>query len=164
MRFDINGIVSLPVSCSFVVPLSASYLLKDNCVPVDLCGTLTRTAANAPDCDAYRLTGTVSAVLHFDCESCLDSVSKTILFDVDEMFCTSGDIEKEIWDFSDHMIDVVPAITSAVILNLPMTFVCHADCKGLCPSCGVNLNNSTCQCSGHVLDPRFEKLRALFPQ
>jgi len=33
-----------------------------------------------------------------------------------------------------------------VYLSLPMKPLCREDCKGLCPGCGVNLNNEACRC------------------
>ena len=35
------------------------------------------------------------------------------------------------------------------------------DCKGLCPVCGMNLNNSSCQCNKRQIDPRLEVLKQL---
>ncbi len=37
-------------------------------------------------------------------------------------------------------------------------------CKGLCPKCGINLNEDQCDCESEYVDPRFEKLKELFPE
>ena len=39
--------------------------------------------------------------------------------------------------------------------------LCRADCKGLCPSCGTNLNRATCDCTRQWEDPRFAALKEL---
>ena len=44
-----------------------------------------------------------------------------------------------------------------IILDLPFTFLCDDDCKGLCPQCGANLNNGKCNCKKPV-DPRLSAL------
>ena len=44
---------------------------------------------------------------------------------------------------------------------LPQKNLCKEDCKGLCPTCGVNLNTGSCACSGKTVDPRLEILKQL---
>lgn len=46
-------------------------------------------------------------------------------------------------------------------LALPMKPLCVADCKGLCPICGVNKNTTSCSCGTDALDPRMAPLRGL---
>ncbi len=45
--------------------------------------------------------------------------------------------------------------------DLPQKNLCKEDCKGLCPTCGVNLNTGSCACSGKTVDPRLEILKQL---
>jgi uncharacterized protein len=46
-------------------------------------------------------------------------------------------------------------------LNLPQKPVCRADCRGLCPACGANRNETACGCEPDDLDPRLAPLLAL---
>lgn len=46
-------------------------------------------------------------------------------------------------------------------LALPMKPLCGAECKGLCPVCGVNRNTASCSCETDALDPRMAPLRGL---
>ncbi|MDR2825622.1 MAG: DUF177 domain-containing protein [Deltaproteobacteria bacterium] len=39
--------------------------------------------------------------------------------------------------------------------------LCSPDCAGLCPECGINLNQGQCACAKENLDPRLAKLRGL---
>ena len=39
-----------------------------------------------------------------------------------------------------------PALREELILRVPDYVVCSESCRGLCPSCGVNLNETTCEC------------------
>jgi uncharacterized protein len=43
---------------------------------------------------------------------------------------------------------------------LPMKPLCRPDCKGLCPQCGLNLNDEACSCAPDV-DPRLASLGAI---
>jgi DUF177 domain-containing protein len=47
------------------------------------------------------------------------------------------------------------------ILSIPMKKLCSEDCKGLCPRCGKNLNESLCSCSQEEIDERWLPLLAL---
>jgi uncharacterized protein len=42
-----------------------------------------------------------------------------------------------------------------------MKKLCSEDCKGLCPSCGKNLNDGPCNCAEEIIDPRWELLQKL---
>jgi len=46
------------------------------------------------------------------------------------------------------------------VLALPVKALCAPDCKGLCPACGMNLNEASCNCAG-TADPRLAGLRGL---
>ena len=52
-------------------------------------------------------------------------------------------------------IDLGPLVGEQAILALPTRAVCREDCKGLCPSCGTNLNDETCACKPAPADPRL---------
>ncbi len=53
--------------------------------------------------------------------------------------------------FTTHMLDLEKIVADNVFLNLPSQFFCKADCKGLCPICGKNLNKEECKCSNSLL-------------
>jgi uncharacterized protein len=60
-----------------------------------------------------------------------------------------------------HMIDLGEAIREYALLELPMQVLCKDDCKGLCPTCGADLNAGLCGCSNDEGDERFAALRSL---
>jgi uncharacterized protein len=43
-------------------------------------------------------------------------------------------------------IDTLDDLREVLIINHPMTFLCKKDCLGICPQCGVNRNETRCQC------------------
>lgn len=47
-----------------------------------------------------------------------------------------------------------------IYLSFPTRFLCKADCKGLCPYCGNDLNENECACKKPV-DPRLAALQSL---
>jgi uncharacterized protein len=46
-------------------------------------------------------------------------------------------------------------------LFLPQVLLCREDCRGLCPVCGADLNQTNCGCRRNGADPRLEILRDL---
>jgi uncharacterized protein len=62
--------------------------------------------------------------------------------------------------FDGKTIDLDPIVREQVLLALPVTVLCREDCKGLCPTCGQDLNEKDC---GHSekkeIDVRLAKLK-----
>jgi len=117
--------------------------------PIDLVGTPDRTAL--PDVawivDEVRLTGeafaqlstiylevTIQARLHQPCNRCLEPVESTLT--LEEPF------ELQIEPGADE-VDPMPLVLEIVLSAYDANVLCKQDCKGLCPSCGVNLNQVT---------------------
>ena len=63
--------------------------------------------------------------------------------------------------FDGKVIDLDPILREQLLLALPGYPVCKESCRGLCPSCGANLNERACGCDPHVPDPRWAKLKDL---
>jgi uncharacterized protein len=61
--------------------------------------------------------------------------------------------------FDGKTIDLDPLVREQVLLALPMHAVCREDCKGLCGSCGQNLNEGQCDCARSQVDPRLATLK-----
>src|SRR3990170_3947781 len=55
----------------------------------------------------------------------------------------------------------VVLVREHVLLTLPVQALCHDECRGLCPQCGINLNRETCPCSSTAIDPRWRSLEPL---
>ncbi|MPN53394.1 hypothetical protein SDC9_201058 [bioreactor metagenome] len=45
-------------------------------------------------------------------------------------------------------MDIGEDVRAEMLVELPMNLLCSEDCRGLCPNCGVNLNQKTCNCNG----------------
>lgn len=60
--------------------------------------------------------------------------------------------------FRGKEIDLDPILREQVLLALPGYPVCKESCKGLCSSCGANLNERECGCERRVPDPRWAGL------
>ena len=71
-------------------------------------------------------------------------------------------LEGETYKLSDDdIVDLEPLIRDALLLELPAVPLCRNDCRGLCPTCGVDHNLTTCDCVSDEPDPRWAALRSL---
>ncbi|HZJ55250.1 MAG TPA: DUF177 domain-containing protein [Myxococcaceae bacterium] len=61
--------------------------------------------------------------------------------------------------FDGKTIDLDPLVREQVLLALPMYAVCTEDCKGLCGTCGQDLNEGQCDCARGQVDPRLAALK-----
>jgi uncharacterized protein len=58
-------------------------------------------------------------------------------------------------------IDLSAVVREQILLDIPYKPLCSPSCKGLCPSCGEDLNRGSCSCKGEVFDERFAPLKGL---
>lgn len=58
-------------------------------------------------------------------------------------------------------VDLTPLVSEQTLLALPTRPLCREECRGLCPRCGINLNNGTCACVAETATPRLAVLQQL---
>jgi uncharacterized protein len=80
----------------------------------------------------------------------IDVVSGSSLSLPDELGCFTID--------EHHVLDLTEAVRQYALLAIPMKPLCRQGCAGLCPTCGLNLNQGACACPPQGLDPRWSKL------
>ena len=69
--------------------------------------------------------------------------------------------ETEIGYYNGDGLVLEDVLREQVLLSLPEKTLCRADCKGLCPRCGRNLNTESCSCESAEVDPRWSALSDL---
>lgn len=68
------------------------------------------------------------------------------------------DVDEELFD--GETIDLLPLVREQVLLGLPaIEPLCTEACRGLCTTCGQDLNEADCGHSQKVLDPRWAALK-----
>lgn len=88
---------------------------------------------------------TVSGVYSGVCDRCLEPVSRGLSAGIDTVVTADSSKDDSI-AVKDSRIDLVRTAYDALNLELPTVFLCREDCKGLCQSCGANLNEGPCGC------------------
>jgi uncharacterized protein len=75
----------------------------------------------------------------------------------DEVELSAEEMGLELFDGEN--IDLSDEIQQQIVLALPAQPLCSRECKGLCSSCGVNLNTGTCTCNNNNISMHFAALR-----
>jgi hypothetical protein len=68
---------------------------------------------------------------------------------------------EEVFHHVNGWLDLNPLLREQIVLCIPNRALCSEDCRGLCPSCGADLNAKACACAESEGFTKFEKLRAL---
>lgn len=115
------------------------------------------------------IDGHVHAAFRARCDRCLEGFS----FEVDapvSLFFTrlaglQGEMELKAPDMdinalSGDEIDTKDILLGQLALEIPFSALCRADCRGLCPHCGADLNKEACRCeTGSKVDARLAALK-----
>jgi uncharacterized protein len=128
--------------------------------------TLTRTNRS------IMAKGALTTSLVGVCSRCLEEFRYTATFTFVEEYFPSVDVitgrplprPEDPSSFTidpNHMLDLTEAVRQYIILSMPMQPLCQADCAGLCPVCGQNLNVQPCRCAVDDTDPRWAVLQKL---
>ena len=73
-------------------------------------------------------------------------------------YSKENNVENVVYLSSDtDKINLFNELRDYALLSVPMKKLCREDCKGLCYTCGKNLNEDPCDC-GKQADPRWQPL------
>lgn len=122
--------------------------------------------------------GSVGAEMELKCGLCLKAFEKEVLVSFDIVFHPAEEIEGlESHELQAHELQIEELDTGLyegdeinmeglfveqLLLNTPMKPLCGKSCKGLCPGCGADLNESGCACGARDTDPRLDVLKDYF--
>lgn len=105
----------------------------------------------------------ITAQYETRCARCLAPVSKPIAAVCDAVLTREepGEERDDLIFVEGDTIDLDDICIPALWLDVQMTYLCRPDCKGLCPTCGKNLNEGPCSCAGQAIDSRLAVLQKL---
>lgn len=95
-------------------------------------------------------SGTLHVPVTFLCSKCGEKFSTTL---EDSSFLRTFPVLQEA-----EAVDITADIREALLLQIPNFPLCRPDCRGLCPLCKVNLNETTCTCVSRRPDDRWDSL------
>jgi len=109
-----------------------------------------------------NLRGTVKANMTLTCDRCGRSFDreKVLRVDVPLVADAEEEVGPEVFEIEGDGIDVSEVLETCFILDMETKHLCSEDCKGLCPTCGKDLNEGPCDCT-KPRDSRFAVLQQL---
>ncbi len=121
------------------------------------------------------VTGTLSHRVEAVCSRCLETFVRDQVIALDEEFVPVIDVNTGVGlpepDDADafrltpeHLLDLDEAIRQYAILESPLQPLCDEGCKGLCASCGANLNLGACDCQSSATPAPSGSLGALLAE
>ena len=119
-----------------------------------------------------RLKGSFSGAFEVPCARCVEPVEQRLTGEFDLLFRPAGvdatgaehaisTPETEIGYYDNGGLALEDVLREQVLLSLPARTLCRTDCKGLCPRCGENRNETACSCDTGPSDPRWGALADL---
>ncbi|MBO5909423.1 MAG: DUF177 domain-containing protein [Clostridia bacterium] len=153
----VNDNENLPLDCRFDLSDVEFYGEKPLKAPVEVKGK------------AFSRSGIVTLSVVCDCEysapcdRCGVETVKHYKVPIERVLVAkleNGEND-EIILLQDFKLDLYELIFTEVVLAMPSKHLCSKDCKGLCQSCGKNLNDGPCGCATKSVDPRLAALSKL---
>jgi uncharacterized protein len=126
--------------------------------------------------------GTITGEFEQPCDRCLEPARQSVEQEVVWIFIPGpapaaappdeedgefgADLESErVRYFEGDQLDLGPHVWEEMVLVAPVKYYCRENCRGLCPTCGKNLNEGACECARkeEVNHSGLAALKDLFP-
>jgi uncharacterized protein len=135
-------------------------------------GPVTAEISVEREFDHLKAVGRIQVPLTLTCGRCLTTYPSAIdstfriIFRKETVRHTEVEDETELCDddliastYSGDEIDFTHEIEEQVAMEIPLKPLCDEGCKGLCSSCGADLNTGSCSCSREPVNLKFSALK-----
>ncbi len=116
--------------------------------------------------------GKVKTEIRLQCGRCVSDMIMPVEGEIDEQFRLvhlgdsivampedEEDTDQEL--VNNNILDLEELIRQNLLVGIPIQPLCTPDCKGLCPTCGQNLNAEQCNCPPETRESPFQALAGL---
>lgn len=172
MKIRVEGLSETPLHLSAREPISdfpALSELQENgecrfLSPLQLDFTV------AWEFDHIRVHGRVETTVCFNCSRCLAEYDTRLFTEFTIFYSkTSGvPLEEEVAlaeedlvsvSYEGDTIDFTNEVEEQVLMEIPLKPLCREECKGLCSTCGADLNTGECECARSGTSFTFSALK-----
>jgi uncharacterized protein len=119
-----------------------------------------------------ELRGELHARIETACDRCLQPVELSIRAEFKERFVPAvswrAEQQHELQEedlnlavFDGEAIEMDDLVREEILLAVPGHILCREDCRGLCPVCGIDRNQGSCQCEPGGTESRWQGLENL---
>jgi DUF177 domain-containing protein len=110
--------------------------------------------------DGIVVSGSATGGWTGECRRCLQPVGGELRAEFRELF-EPHSTDGETYPLVHETIDLELPVREVLMLELPLAPLCAPDCLGICPTCGVDRNERSCECPPPDRDIRWAALDAL---
>jgi len=116
--------------------------------------------------DTYHLRFSIATPVWHSCDRCLVEFESMVDGRCSLIYAADPELDRDddtirIIDSTQPEIDISNELRETALLAIPFKLICKENCKGLCSTCGENLNHAHCSCNKRPSDPRWDALRNL---
>lgn len=149
LSFPIRTLLQGAVQVNADLPADDTVWLEDDVRPVGavrVTGRLSGAGAGR-----FYFSGAFHGTAAGECRRCLAPVEYVVDHEAHLLFADADDEsadEPDVFPLGEHgeTLDLGPAIREQWVLEASVLPLCRPDCKGLCPTCGADLNAGPCAC------------------
>ena len=116
------------------------------------------------DGEGFTVRGELRSAVLMNCTKCNEEFVSPFEVAFSERFLRVSEEEAEELDcytYTGETLVLDKLVQDLILLNAPMYGLCRPDCRGLCPVCGANLNNTQCTCTPDEESNPFASLKGL---
>ena len=163
MRFNVARLLRESVGTQKTYSIDESFAPQEETQTDHVEGHLRLVRTDA----GVWVSGTLQASAHSSCSRCLQEYTTPARLHIDDVYYPTVDVNtgahlllpEDAESFctigTDHVLDITETVRQYTMIGLPMKPLCRSDCAGLCPECGVNLNEGSCSCETGRVDSRW---------
>ena len=119
---------------------------------------------------AITADGAIQTTVQVECDRCLKPVKLPVKANFSLEYLSKTDYEAsnvaeltdeemEVSVFEGDAIDLDEIVREQILLFVPVRLLCVESCKGICSTCGADLNSAECGCLTKEVDPRWAVLK-----
>ena len=125
-----------------ILPESLDYLTdKTFCSPINVSGAAENHAG------VVLLKVCCRFAMQHECDMCLSKFEREYVKDFEHTLVLKSYTDDDELVVCEHSeLDLDELVIGDILLSLPTKILCREDCKGLCLTCGKNLNEGDCGC------------------
>jgi uncharacterized protein len=161
LSFDRRAVETKAVAVSDSLPADDSVWQDSDAVPAGPLKVSGRLSAAGSG--RFYWHGKIEGDMVLPCRRCLTDTTVHVQDESHVIFAEPGsdetdDPDVQVLDERSNVIDLRPTVREQWLLNAPTYAQCRDDCKGICPTCGKDLNEGACKCPA-TRDARWDALR-----
>jgi uncharacterized protein len=169
MYFNVSQLLKETSGSTRSYAVDDALLLMDNAPAHRVAGTVDMLRTDK----GIWVSASLDTEVHCSCSRCLEEFDQPVHMNIEEEYLPEIDVnsgarlyypdefDENFYIDHNHTLDLSEAVRQYLSLNTPMKPICQQNCKGICLTCGANLNETACVCDNTPVDPRWSTLLEL---